>query len=116
MVGDGVSPSEAIVDYESLGIDPTAGGCVCVVVGKIGKNEPWRIKDKDTKEVSSGHSLHVVYFGGVLKVKTDERDPLRLIPTGTPVKLAVPMLDNGSGLRQFGAAKEIPEPKKGGAS
>ncbi|MFG0245599.1 MAG: hypothetical protein ACF8MF_06060 [Phycisphaerales bacterium JB052] len=93
--------------HETLGINPIKGGCAALVSGQIVRNEPYSIIDKETKEERSGHSCHVAYFGGVMKIRTEDGDPLRLIPIGTDVDLVVSLTTGSGGLRQVGPAQHL---------
>ena len=99
------------MNLKELGIDTNRGGCTMVCVGQLIKNEPWSFTDKESGEYKEGHAFQVAYFGGVLKVATDENDPLRKLTVGASLELLVPVADAGRGMRQAGTATVISNTK-----
>lgn len=87
---------------DELGINPATGGAVVVISGQVMKNEPWEI-NQPGQPIKTGHSFHVAYFGGTLKVQTNSDHPLRKFQPGDQVDFSLPVSDtSGKGFKQNG--------------
>ena len=75
-----------------------------VVTGTHTKQGPWSMVDPDTKKYSEGYSWQLAFYGGVLKVKTEEGDPLRAIGVGEEVTLKIKISAPKGKPEQFGPA------------
>lgn len=92
------------MDLKQLGLDTNRGGGVMVVTGTVTKNERWAMIDSDTRQPISGHSFHLAFYGGVLKVKTQDDDPLRMVGVGEEIVLRMKISSPKGRPEQLGAA------------
>ena len=96
--------------FADIGINENRGGGVLFVTGTVAKNESYSIFDKDTKKTNEGWSFHLAFFGGVLKIKTQDGDPLRNLGEGEEVALKLKISAPKGKAEQLGAAEQL-DPK-----
>lgn len=90
--------------FADLGINENRGGGALIVTGTVTKNSPWAMIDKETKQPVSGHSLQLAFYGGVLKVGTEDGDPLRNLGIGEEVTLRMKISSPKGKPEQLGPA------------
>lgn len=87
-----------------LGLNENRGGGALVVTGTLIKSEYWDFTDPDTKKYKEGYTWQLAFYGGVLKVATEEGDPLRDVGVGEDVALRLSIGSPRGNPQQIGRA------------